>query len=237
MFRQPTAPHACTSARHAHREGRHAAKRERNVRIRTSRTCSRHRAPFASIIPGQRPQRLPRHPARPPVRQHVGAQLLVEADRRRVPVEHVPVHAAAAARDGQARPGGAAAPCQSPTRARAAGRRGLRGTARASEKRREVVEEQREAHRGAVHLRDDHFGRRTRAEQLLGQQRLGGHDLVLELLVRGQLADEPEDESAHRQAVAGRSVAAASGEGVEGQGRRGTDVVPNRIQWISRSTA
>ena len=53
--------------------------------------------------------------------------------------------------------------------------------------------EEREAHRDAVHLGDDHFSRRTLAEQLLGQQRFGSHHLVVELLVRGQLADESED--------------------------------------------
>ena len=166
---------------------------------RRSVVANRHHRALRAIVipmdfPANVPQRVPSQPARPPVRQHVGAQLLVEANRRSVPVEHVPVHAAAAARDGQAR---------QVAQQRLANPRPtcvrldvevLEEQARPPEKRREVVEEQREAHRGAVELRDHHFGGWMRAEQLLGQQRLGGHDLMLELLVRGQFADETEDD-------------------------------------------
>src|SRR6266545_3945965 len=50
---------------------------------------------------GEPAQRLPRHASEDPVATEPGAERFVELDRRRVPVEHGPLHAAAAALAGQ----------------------------------------------------------------------------------------------------------------------------------------
>src|SRR4029077_15962240 len=55
---------------------------------------------------------------------------------------------------------------------------------------REVVEEQRKAHRRAIQTRECHFRIRTGAEQRREEVRFGRDYLILEMLVHGELADE-----------------------------------------------
>ena len=56
------------------------------------------------------------------------------------------------------------------------------------------MEEQRETGGGAVDFGDQHLGARAFAEQLRGEPRLVGDNLMRQLFVFAQLADEGEDQ-------------------------------------------
>src|SRR5690606_38040242 len=118
----------------------------------------------------------------------------VEADRRRVPVKHPPLEPRAAALDRDPRKLGEKRLAESEPARLGPNEEVLEVDPWPTLEGREVVKEQRKAHRRAIDLSDQHFGVRARAEQLLAERGLVEADLVRELLVLGQRADQLGDQ-------------------------------------------
>src|SRR6478672_13824530 len=91
-----TSPRRTATTRNR-RRGRVPIRRDRQ---RGDRTSTLH---FQWVVPagGEARQRLAGHAGNPPVRQHRGAERLVEVDRCYVPVENRPLEPPAIAFDGQ----------------------------------------------------------------------------------------------------------------------------------------
>jgi hypothetical protein len=137
---------------------------------------------------------LTREPADTPVGQHQGAELVVEADGWRVPVEHSPIQTPPAAFNRQPRQMAQQLPADSSATHLFQHVEVLEVNARAAHERRKRREEEGEPHGLSVQLGEHHFRVGVRAEQILADGVVGGNDMVLELLVPGKEPDEVEDQ-------------------------------------------
>ena len=142
----------------------------------------------------RRGETLAGQPTELPLLHHARAHALVEAQRRLVPIEHRPLHAPASALNSKPgevnqQPLSDAAPA--PFRL---DEQILEIETWPSEKRREVVEEQREPGDGRVDVREDHFGGGTLAEEPLPQSVFRRDDLVRQALVFAEPANQLQDD-------------------------------------------
>src|SRR5581483_8223456 len=118
------------------------------------------------------------------------AELAVEADRRLVPVEHGPLDASATAFEREPRELGQERTAVSAPAALGLHEEVFEVDAGPAEERREVVEEQREAGRVVLVGGDENLRVRTGAEEVLAQRAFVEHDVIRQLLVLGEAANE-----------------------------------------------
>ena len=147
------------------------------------------------VPPGvaSRVKRVTGQAADPPVLEQARAQPAIEADSRRVPVEHRPFHAAPAALEREAREVLQQLAADASPAVLVAHEEILEVQPRAAEERGVVRKEQREADGVSIVLREDDFSHGPRTKQRRPQPVLRGDHLVFQLLVDRQLADEPQD--------------------------------------------
>src|SRR5260370_29390660 len=122
-----------------------------------------------------------------------GPQPLVEADRVAVPVEHRPLEAAALALDRQARELFEERPSDAPTAMLRGHEEVLEVDPGLRQERREVVKEEGEPDGRAILVCDQRLRVVVLSEEIGRQPLLGHGDLVLQLLVAGQAADQLGD--------------------------------------------
>src|SRR5437667_8390644 len=142
------------------------------------------------LLSGKPVERITGQPVHRPLGVRFGAELLVEADRVDVPVEHRPLHAAAVALHGDLREVDEQRSAESLAAVGLEHIEVLEVEPGLGEESRVVVKEEREPDRRAVLFGEQCLCIWTRSEHADAQLVLGHRDLVLELFVLGQRADE-----------------------------------------------
>src|SRR6476659_8315488 len=150
---------------------------------------------------GESRKRIAIEPVHGPIVHRPGTDAPIESDRGLVPVEDPPFHAATATFDRYPGEMGEEAPADSATAICGEDEQVLQIEPAPAKKRREVVEEEREARDVGPDVREHDLRCWPVAKQRLVDALLGRLDLVCESLVIGEALDERED---YRRVLLGR---------------------------------